>query len=308
MINGRCALILLSVILLVVGCDSVSKNTDSVSKNTDSDGEMATGAAEEGVEKDVLLALEPGEIDWIGQQIFQNECSGQFRCLVHWNDGEAFPSLGIGHFIWYPEGVDEPFVESFPKLVQYMAQRQALVPDWLRQLEPFDAPWPDKASFESVENSVKVAELREFLAGTQGIQAEFIFRRAKSSLTKIVESVPEDRRAQLKTDLDVLSSTPGGIYALMDYVNFKGEGLSGAERYNDEGWGLRQVLLAMEPNPGAATLERFREAAARVLTRRAENAGNPIEKTRWLKGWLKRLETYKQPDDVTSSAEKSAKN
>jgi hypothetical protein len=64
----------------------------------------------------------------------------------------------------------------------------------------------------------------------------------------------------------------------------------------------------METNPETTTLERFREAAARVLTRRADNAGNPIDKTRWLKGWLKRLETYKQPDAVTISAEKSAKN
>ncbi|SHK41730.1 hypothetical protein SAMN05216369_1941 [Marinobacter antarcticus] len=292
---------MLACMFLLSGCNSGENGSEA--------GDLKEmSVAPEDIATDISIVLEPGQLDWVGQKIFQNECAGQFQCLVHWNESEAFPSLGIGHFIWYPEGINERFVESFPVLVEYMKQRQLNIPAWLRELEPFDAPWADKASFESVENSVKVAELREFLAGTQGIQAEFIFRRAKSSLTKIAESVPEDRRAQLKTDLDALSSTPGGIYALMDYVNFKGEGLSDAERYNDEGWGLRQVLLAMESNPGAATLERFREAAARVLTRRADNAGNPIEKTRWLKGWLKRLETYKQPDDVTSSAEKSAKN
>ena len=47
------------------------------------------------------------------------------------SEREAFPSLGIGHFIWYPSGVQEPFVESFPSLVQYLIQRQAPVPDWL---------------------------------------------------------------------------------------------------------------------------------------------------------------------------------
>lgn len=301
MINRIFALLLLSLTLLVAACDSDSQATDA-------NGTAAKGAAEEGVQTDVLLALEPDEMDWVGQQIFQNECAGQFRCLVHWNDGEAFPSLGIGHFIWYPEGVDEPFVESFPKLVQYMIQRQETVPEWLRELDPFDAPWPDKASFESVENSARVAELRQFLAGTQGLQAEFIVRRAQSSLTAIVEAVPSDRKSQLKADLKALSSTPGGIYAVMDYVNFKGEGLSDTERYNGEGWGLRQVLLAMEAGPESTALERFREAAARVLTLRADNASNPIEKNRWLKGWLKRLETYRQPDGEIRSAEKADKN
>src|SRR5690606_40272199 len=72
----------------------------------------------------------------------------RFQCLVHWNEGEAFPSLGIGHFIWYPEGVEGRFVESFPQLIAYMSQRQASVPDWLRGLDPLDAPWPDRARSE----------------------------------------------------------------------------------------------------------------------------------------------------------------
>ena len=280
-------LVLLMGVLLIYGCDA--------------------GTSEQGNEaaNDISIALKPAELDWVGQKIFHNECAGQFQCLVHWNVGEAFPSLGIGHFIWYPEGINERFVESFPALVEYMKQRQMNIPLWLRELEPFDSPWPDKSAFEAVENSVRVAELREFLAGTQGIQAEFIVRRVQSSLAEIVESVPEDRRAQMKTDLEALGSSPGGIYALLDYVNFKGEGLADTERYNGEGWGLRQVLLAMEPNPEIETLERFRNAAARVLTRRAENAVNPIEKNRWLKGWLKRLETYKQPDGEISSVKKS---
>ena len=92
-----------------------------------------------------------------------------------------------------------------------------------------------------------------------------------------------------------LVATPGGTYALMDYVNFKGEGLSPSEQYRGEGWGLLQVLLAMEPEPGGSTRDAFREAAGRVLTRRAANADNDIERERWLPGWLKRLETYREP-------------
>src|SRR5690554_7815999 len=62
------------------------------------------------------LALKPAQLDWVGQKIFANECASRFDCLVHWNEGEAFPSLGIGHFIWYPEGVEGRFTESFPQL------------------------------------------------------------------------------------------------------------------------------------------------------------------------------------------------
>ena len=52
----------------------------------------------------------------IGEQIWQNEGLGRVDYLAVWNQGEAFPSFGIGHFIWYPAGVDGPFLESFPAL------------------------------------------------------------------------------------------------------------------------------------------------------------------------------------------------
>ena len=75
-----------------------------------------------------------------------------------------------------------------------------------------------------------------------------------------------------------------------DYVNFKGEGLAHSERYNGQGWGLLQVLLAMENQPDSVLA--FATAADWVLTRRANNARNTIEKETWLPGWRKRLTTY----------------
>lgn len=244
---------------------------------------------------DVLLELTPAQLDWVGQQIFQNECAGRLQCLVHWNDGEAFPSLGIGHFIWYPEGVEGRFVESFPAFMAYMMQREVAIPGWLRALDPLDAPWQNKAAFMAAKHSPQVAELRAFLADTQGLQADFIFRRAQQSLNTIVSAAPESRRHKVAARLDALSQTPGGVYAIIDYVNFKGEGLSPSERYNDQGWGLLQVLLEMSDVPDESVLVQFRKAAGIVLTRRADSANDPIERERWLPGWLKRLETYKEP-------------
>ncbi|MBK1871956.1 hypothetical protein FE848_01860 [Marinobacter sp. 1-3A] len=275
--------------LLLAGCDAGEMR--GIGEAGPAKGVSETAAS------DISLALKPAQLDWVGQKIFQNECAGKYECLVHWNESEAFPSLGIGHFIWYPEGVNERFVESFPALYEYMEQRQRNIPEWLRELEPFDAPWPDRETFLKVSDSPEMAELREFLAGTQGVQAEFIFRRAKDSLATIIDAAPEHRQADLKRHLQALSQTPGGVYAIMDYVNFKGEGLSPDERYNGEGWGLLQVLLAM---PASSTLDEFRKAAGEVLTRRAQNAANPVERDRWLAGWLKRLETYREPVDMHS--------
>lgn len=284
----------------IAGCNNSTESDEPSSP--DAGIEKAAGPSER-TNRDIELVLKPAQLDWVGQQIFQNECAGQLKCLVHWNDGEAFPSLGIGHFIWYPADVSGRFTESFPSLIQYMIQRQASVPDWIRSLDPLDAPWPDKATFLSQENSPGVAELREFLAGTQGIQASFMFQRAQDALARVVSAVPEgEGRATVEKRLRALSSTPGGVYALVDYVNFKGEGLAESERYEDQGWGLLQVLLDMTPDDGRPALDRFREAAGRVLTRRAQNADNAIERERWLPGWLKRLDTYREPVSLKLSS------
>ena len=95
--------------------------------------------------------LRPADYYWIASRIYQNETGSQLRYLTHWNDGEDFPSMGIGHFIWFPEGVDAPFDESFPTMLEYVkgaVNECAPVPDWLAGDKVPDAPWPDKASFD----------------------------------------------------------------------------------------------------------------------------------------------------------------
>lgn len=241
------------------------------------------------------LSLTEAELAWIGTQVFENECAGRWECLVHWNEGEAFPSLGIGHFIWYPEGVSERFVESFPALVAFMKERSAPVPEWLGQA----APWPDRDAFHRLADGARVEALRRFLAETKGLQAEFILQRAQASLTDVIAASPKEERSHIRERLAALIATPGGAYAVLDYVNFKGEGLSPDETYRGEGWGLLQVLRGMSGPVDSRVLEQFREAAAAVLTRRANNASNPIEKERWLPGWLKRLDTYREPPEST---------
>jgi hypothetical protein len=83
-----------------------------------------------------------------------------------------------------------------------------------------------------------------------------------------------------------------GCYALIDYVNFKGEGILSTERYQGHGWGLLQVLEHMSDD-GSAT-QSFAAAAAAVLRERVRNAPPERHEARWLPGWLNRVATYRE--------------
>ena len=47
-------------------------------------------------------------------------------------------------------------------------------------------------------------------------------------------------KENLRNQFERMVNTPNGLYALIDYVNFKGEGLKGVSAYNNIAWGLRQ--------------------------------------------------------------------
>ena len=92
-----------------------------------------------------------------------------------------------------------------------------------------------------------------------------------------------------------VASVPNGMYALIDYVNFKGEGTNPAEQYRGIGWGLRQVLEEMRPvSPGQPAAVEFAEAAKRVLQRRVDNSPPGRGEARWLAGWRNRCDSYKR--------------
>ena len=78
----------------------------------------------------ILPSLPPSDLEAIGRRVWQNEAAGKVEGLADWNSGEAFASLGIGHFIWYPPGPKGPFEESFPGLVRFLSERGAPPPDW----------------------------------------------------------------------------------------------------------------------------------------------------------------------------------
>jgi hypothetical protein len=254
---------------------------------------MATGLVAPWPNAEAAVAISHNDAVKIGKRVWQNECGGTVSGLTSWNQGEDFASLGIGHFIWYPKGRRGPFEESFPDLVSFISKRGAKLPALLLgvgRVPP--CPWNSRSEFLKAQNSAEMNQLRRFLADTIDLQAEFLVARLEASLPKMLaEAAPADRN-NVQQQFDRLTKTPQGCYALIDYVNFKGEGVLHSERYQGQGWGLLQVLEAMHGSSDSGAPEEFAHAAKAVLTRRVQNAPTDRHESRWLTGWLRRVNSY----------------
>jgi len=231
----------------------------------------------------------------IGLKIWQNESGGKVTGLTHWNVGEEFPSMGIGHFIWYPQGFKGRWTESFPLFIQYAQQRGSRdIPAWV--INSKHCPWPSRAAFNKDFNGAKLKSLRIYLANNVAIQTDYIIATSRSALPKIMASAPASHRARIQSNYQKVSTTPNGTYALVDYVNFKGDGTNPTERYNKQGWGLMWVLMEMKPtSSGQAAAQEFAAAAKRCLDRRISNSPQARGESRWKAGWHNRCNTYTKP-------------
>jgi hypothetical protein len=227
----------------------------------------------------------------IGKRIWQNECNGTVTGLTAWNEGENFASLGIGHFIWYPKGQRGPFEESFPKLVGFMKTHGVKLPASVAGAGEQPCPWNSREEFRRAQHSEEMKRLRQFLADTVDLQAEFLIARLQDSLPKMLAEAAAADRPNVEQRFERVARTPQGCYALVDYVNFKGEGVLHTERYKGQGWGLLQVLEQMPADEGDA-LKEFSRAAAGVLKRRVANSPPERGEARWLPGWLNRVRSY----------------
>lgn len=234
------------------------------------------------------VALSDSQALEIGRRIWKNECAGTVSGLTSWNKGEEFPSLGIAHFIWYPAGRTGPFEESWPGLARFLKAQGVPVEDWMLGA----CPWKNRDAFMADLDGPRLTALRAMLSKTVAAQARYAAMRMEAALPKMLAATTPSQRAKIETNFRRVAAEPLGFYALMDYVNFKGEGVNPAERYNGQGWGLLQVLETM-PATGKA-LPEFAKAADAVLTRRVQNAPPARNEAKWLPGWRNRLQTYLQ--------------
>jgi hypothetical protein len=236
----------------------------------------------------ISLELSKAEVQQVGKLILQNECGGKVDNLLFWNEAEEFPSLGIGHFIWFPAGKKIHFEQTFPELVVFL-QKHADVPEWLKYERNYQfCPWRTRQEFLAAAKTPRMQQLKKLLLETIDLQAEFIVSRFGASLKPMIARFPH-----IKNQVVRLLKTPGGARAMIDYTNFKGLGLATKERYSNCGWGLLQVLEQMKGKAvGKDALLDFVTQAKQVLSVRVQKAPPTKDERRFLPGWYNRLDRY----------------
>ena len=244
------------------------------------------------------LNISQQQAAYIAKKIWQNEGAGKDRYLVWWNKGEDFASVGIGHFIWFPKGHTERFREVFPLVVAFMQKKNVKMPKWLTP--QIDLPWQTKEALFKAKSAKtkKYRELFSFLKRTMPQQAAFMAQRTAEALPQMLDSIDDPQKAAVikRRFMHMLYKKDGsiderGLYILIDYTNFKGEGTLKSERYKGQGWGLLQVLEHFdEKNPNK--YRAFSDAAKAMLDRRIKNSPPARGEKRWRKGWHVRLDTY----------------
>ena len=278
--------ILLTALLVSCSLNSLPANLSASKKKSKP---VQTSVSTE--KKDIFSNISKAELNAIGEKIFKNEAAGKKENLVYWNEGENFPSLGIGHFIWYKQGEPGIFEESFPQLTEFLKSKNVKLPKIMTENKY--SPWKDRQELINLKTKKNpdIEELTNFLYDNKDLQIMFIFKRLEASLEKMmaVSSNKENVRKQFYR----VASSPNGLYPLIDYVNFKGEGTNPKERYNGQGWGLLQVLENMKgTETGKAALTEFSNSAKFVLQRRVNNSDPSKNEKKWLQGWLNRCNTY----------------
>jgi len=244
------------------------------------------------------LRLTDTQANQIAHKIWLNEGSGKKSKLVWWNKGEEFASVGIGHFIWFTADKPMWFWEAFPPMLQYITDRGAKPPKWLTP--KLHCVWNSYAQWQYAKkhNTKKMRELTAFMNRNKGLQARFMLHRLNSSFPRILSYAKARGQGEIvaynyKRLLYKKSGTinPQGAYILIDYINFKGDGVNKGERYQGKGWGLYQVLTRMDTkdtNPYRA----FAKSGKWVLDRLTRICPPKRNLKRFKKGWFNRMDSY----------------
>ncbi len=241
------------------------------------------------------MTMNPEVLQKIGKQIWHNEAGGSQEHLVFWNEKESFPSLGIGHNIWCPEGHEIAYTQGFPLLCDYLKQHNIALPAWLEEALKKGAPWNNRQAFYS--DQARTQELRQLLVDTVPLQTQFMVDRLTHKLAEIIQAAPVEQRNKIEQRINLMRTSPLGIYILVDYLNFKGDGLNPKEESNGLRWGMLSVLLDMPDNLTSENVTKaFTVAAAKRLLLLIEHSAPEYQRLNFLGGWMKRLSTYTKQD------------
>lgn len=262
--------------------------------------------------------------------VADKEFSGDWSQCVDWNKGEAFPSLGLGHYLWFPKGSQSPFEESFPKFIEFVfySHRQIRFPgilgiDATGKIQP--APWDSRDEFLRNRQSQPTQELIAFLSAPamRLIQLEYQVERLKAFAGTMAsfQAFPNDAPLVSTVDqrralLQELFRFPNGIALLIHYPTFKGDGMKKSERYayngKSHGWGLLQVIDRAASFPDhhpkvkayrqlyvakTPSIAKVRVAAEEILTERANRDYTTLSvdantRQAYIKSWNRALSVY----------------
>ena len=233
-----------------------------------------------------LGALTVHDAKKIGMQIWMNEGNQKEELLVFWSEHEPFPSLGIGHNLWFLKKKHN-HKESFPELCDYLEHHGITLPEWIKKALPHGAPWSSRKEFLADTHHTK--ELRTLLSKTIALQTEFMIKKLNDTIPVIMKKISEEKKSICKKIIELMESSPLGNYALIDYLNFKGSGINATEP-----WGLMQVLIAMADHEITEknVSQLFALEAEQLLLTRIKNGGPDYPLGRRLEGWTKRICTY----------------
>jgi hypothetical protein len=292
------------------------------------------------------LISQPAFLQKLSEALYKNEADCKNHNLTHWGKHEEFPSLGLPHAIWYGKSTSKKYQEQFPELVRYLRKNLKLNPQqiaWpaLLQTEPLPAaPWESQEEFaklkkislaiENVKESLELTaiqntqkaqykaayalfELRHFLSNPQilQLQAQFVLEKTFLSLHRILAAShresPEGAQL-LYRKIQLLLNSPEGVLAIVDYLNFKGEGLKPSERtpLGKHPWGLKTVLETMATSDLANAPLHFAQAALCSLQRLAYHSGSAdsatqLQRYAWLNGgWKTRVESNYIPNTFST--------
>jgi len=237
----------------------------------------------------------------IGIKVWQNQCGiwdrpgkithGMKDDITSWEDNYA--QIGIGQYIWYSADETKNFQEDWPRVAQSLKDAGYPIEDWMLGV----CPWNSSEEFLADFDGDRLKSLRKMLAKKALIteQARCIATRLDESLNKITTAIDgetgitDDEKAALKRLIIenfyqvATAHYPRGLYTLMDYVHFKGEGVLHTETIDGVGWGLRQVLEQMSNKimVKKGAIVAFADAAMNIFPSRKKNVA-----------FVKRMETY----------------
>ena len=238
-----------------------------------------------------VMALDQDTIQRIGKQIWHNEASCREDYLVFWSDKESFPSFGIGHSIWLPEGHEIKYTQGFHPLCQHLKESGIVLPSWIEDALKKGAPWKDRTDFYN--DQARLQELRKLLSSTVAHQAQFMVNRLKHTLPEIIKAAPKNKRKKVKRIINLMLASGVGTYVLVDYLNFKGDGLNPLEKSNGKPWGLLSVLQDMPDNLTQENVTKaFTIAATKKLLMLIEHSSPHYKRLNFFGGWITRLNTY----------------